>query len=81
MHGLGMRPLKQPGGELQGGQGNEDREEVFVFHGHGLLSLCGRVVLRPSGTEPVVRVTVEAEDAAQVERLVRRLAAVVESSA
>ncbi len=41
----------------------------------------GRVVLRPSGTEPVVRVTVEAEDAAQVERLVRRLAAVVESAA
>jgi phosphoglucosamine mutase len=41
----------------------------------------GRVVLRPSGTEPVVRVTVEAEDAAQVERLVRRLAAAVESAA
>jgi phosphoglucosamine mutase len=34
----------------------------------------GRVVLRPSGTEPVVRVTIEAEDEAEVSRLVRQLA-------
>ena len=47
----------------------------------GELGGRGRVVLRPSGTEPVVRVTVEAEDAAQVERLVRRLATAVESAA
>jgi phosphoglucosamine mutase len=40
----------------------------------------GRVVLRPSGTEPVVRVTVEANDAALVDRLVRQLADAVESS-
>ncbi len=40
----------------------------------------GRVVLRPSGTEPVVRVTVEASDAALVERLVQRLADAVESA-
>jgi len=34
----------------------------------------GRVLLRPSGTEPVVRVMVEGEDAAQVEALAARLA-------
>ena len=34
----------------------------------------GRVVLRPSGTEPLVRVTVEATDADLVARLVDRLA-------
>jgi phosphoglucosamine mutase len=45
------------------------------------LSGRGRVVLRPSGTEPVVRVTVEADRADDVERLVRRLAAAVESAA
>lgn len=34
----------------------------------------GRVLLRPSGTEPVVRVMVEGRDAAQVERVCERLA-------
>jgi phosphoglucosamine mutase len=45
------------------------------------LSGAGRVVLRPSGTEPVVRVTVEAADVDTVERLVRRLADAVSSAA
>jgi phosphoglucosamine mutase len=40
----------------------------------------GRVLLRPSGTEPLVRVMVEGEDALQVERLARELAAVVEQA-
>ncbi len=37
----------------------------------------GRVLLRPSGTEPVVRVMVEGEDAQQVDEEVEQLAAVV----
>ncbi len=37
----------------------------------------GRVLLRPSGTEPVVRVMVEGADASAVERHARELAAVV----
>ncbi|TVR62430.1 MAG: phosphoglucosamine mutase [Candidatus Competibacteraceae bacterium] len=37
----------------------------------------GRVLLRPSGTEPVVRVMVEGADAGAVERHARELAAVV----
>ena len=41
----------------------------------------GRLVLRPSGTEPLVRVTVEAADATLVDALVRRLAQAVESAA
>lgn len=39
----------------------------------------GRVLLRPSGTEPLVRVMVEAEDAQLVNKLVREVADVVES--
>lgn len=39
----------------------------------------GRVVLRPSGTEPVVRVTVEAADADEVQDVAQRLADVVKS--
>ena len=41
----------------------------------------GRVVLRPSGTEPVVRVTVEGEDEAEVGRLAQALAHAVKSAA
>ncbi len=40
----------------------------------------GRVVLRPSGTEPLVRVTVEATDAALVARLVDELAGAVRAA-
>lgn len=38
----------------------------------------GRVILRPSGTEPVVRVTLEGADAGEVERLARELADTVQ---
>lgn len=41
----------------------------------------GRAFLRPSGTEPVVRVTVEADDAALVQRVLVRLSAAVKAAA
>jgi phosphoglucosamine mutase len=40
----------------------------------------GRVVLRPSGTEPLVRVTIEGEDADEVQALAARLADAVVSA-
>jgi phosphoglucosamine mutase len=40
----------------------------------------GRVVLRPSGTEPVIRVTIETADAKEVETLVDFLAEAVKSA-
>jgi phosphoglucosamine mutase len=41
----------------------------------------GRVVLRASGTEPMVRVTIEAADAEEVQRLAQRLADSVQGAA
>jgi phosphoglucosamine mutase len=41
----------------------------------------GRVLLRPSGTEPLVRVMVEGEDRAHVQGLAESIAAAVRTSA
>jgi phosphoglucosamine mutase len=44
------------------------------------LGNSGRVLLRPSGTEPVVRVMIEGEDGALVTQLCRELADDVEKA-
>jgi phosphoglucosamine mutase len=45
------------------------------------LAETGRVLLRPSGTEPVIRVMVEGQDASQVEKLAHYLANAVRAAA
>ena len=45
------------------------------------LAEAGRVLLRPSGTEPLIRVMVEGQDAAQVEKTATVLADVVQQAA
>lgn len=51
-----------------------------VTEAEAQLGSRGRVVLRASGTEPVVRVMVEGEDGAEVERLANHIAASVRST-
>ena len=46
----------------------------------GKLADRGRVLLRPSGTEPVVRVMIEGEDGELVRDLCHELAQVVEEA-
>jgi phosphoglucosamine mutase len=46
----------------------------------GALQGRGRLVLRPSGTEPVVRVTVEAADAVLMEQVLERLSSAVRAA-
>ena len=45
------------------------------------LEGVGRLVIRPSGTEPVIRVMAEGDDAAQVERVVDRICDAVKEAA
>ncbi len=52
-----------------------------VVEAEGELAETGRVVLRASGTEPVIRVMVEGEDEKQVVALAKRLASVVAEAA
>jgi phosphoglucosamine mutase len=43
------------------------------------MGLSGRVLLRPSGTEPLIRIMLEGSNEEQVERLANEIAAVVQS--
>jgi len=55
--------------------------QAAIVTAEGELQDAGRVVLRASGTEPVIRVMVEGEDKQQVLRLAKQLAAVVAEAA
>ena len=60
-------------------ESREIRDAVIAAENE--LADRGRVVLRASGTEPVIRVMVEGEDEAQVVALAERLASVVAAAA
>ncbi len=55
----------------------DDVLQQAVRQAEAVLAGNGRVLLRPSGTEPVVRVMVEAAETSEAERLAGELAAVV----
>ncbi|HAU21110.1 MAG TPA: phosphoglucosamine mutase [Erythrobacter sp.] len=53
----------------------------LIADAEGELDGCGRLVIRPSGTEPVIRVMAEGDDAVQVETVVDRICAAVKEAA
>ena len=60
-----------PGTDWQANQRLADEQAAVTQE----LGHTGRVLIRPSGTEPLVRVMVEARDADQAKRCAQRLAA------
>ncbi len=63
---------------FSGGKPLEDeRVQAVIAQAEKELEGTGRLVIRPSGTEPVIRVMAEGDDAAQVEEIVGRICAIV----
>jgi phosphoglucosamine mutase len=81
----GYAPLPQKTVNVRIAPGSRplDRDAVRAARAEAEAALLGRgrLVLRPSGTEPVVRVTVEASDAALMQQVLDRLSEVVRAAA
>ncbi len=58
-----------------------DAVKAVIADAEAELKGRGRLVIRPSGTEPVIRVMAEGDDAGQVERLVDRICDAVKAAA
>ncbi len=74
-------PLPEQTNSLRLDVGASKTIQSAVREAEAELSHSGRIVLRPSGTEPVIRVMVEGRDRQQVNRIGRQLADVVKSAA
>ena len=60
---------------LGGGVAPEQEElEALAAEAQKEINGCGRVVIRPSGTEPVVRIMVQHESIRKAEALAKQLA-------
>lgn len=57
---------------------SDEGVQEAVRRAQGVLGETGRILLRPSGTEPVVRVMVEAADMETAQRIADELAAIVQ---
>jgi len=65
-----------------GGKPLEDsRVKQVIAEAEGQLNGRGRLVIRPSGTEPVIRVMAEGDDAGEVEQVVDAICDAVRAAA
>ncbi|MET1162482.1 MAG: phosphoglucosamine mutase [Pseudoxanthomonas sp.] len=83
LEGLVMVPQKTINVRLADGARPADADSVkaALAEAQAAVSGRGRAFLRPSGTEPVVRVTVEADDDALMQSTLERLAEAVRAAA
>ncbi|PZO89851.1 MAG: phosphoglucosamine mutase, partial [Sphingomonas sanxanigenens] len=67
---------------FSGGKPLEDgKVKAVIADAEAELANKGRLVIRPSGTEPLIRVMAEGDDARQVEQVVDRICAAVAEAA
>ena len=71
-----LRNVRYEGGEPLASAG----VKAAIAEAEAALAGSGRLVIRPSGTEPVIRVMAEGDDAAQVEHVVASICAAVEAA-
>ena len=83
LSGLILYPQKLINVPISKGFAWKDDDSIFaaISNVEKRLQGRGRVLLRPSGTEPLLRVMVEGEDAAEVEQAAEELAMVVKRAA
>jgi phosphoglucosamine mutase len=75
-------PQKLVNVRFAGGAPLKDKRVIAAIkEAEGELGARGRVLIRPSGTEPLIRVMVEAEETELVESLTARLADVIRAAA
>ena len=55
--------------------------KAAIADGEARLNACGRIVVRPSGTEPLIRIMAEGDDAKLVAQIVRDIAGAVKQAA
>ena len=60
---------------------NNDQVKTAIQGAEEKLSGSGRLLVRPSGTEPLIRVMAEGDDQALVENVVNDLCTVIETAA
>ena len=67
----------------EGSQTPLDRNDVqtAIDDGRNRLGNAGRIVIRPSGTEPVIRVMAEGDDESLVETVVNDIVSALEGAA
>jgi phosphoglucosamine mutase len=71
-----LRSVRCPASALETGE-----VRAAITAGEAALGSAGRLLIRPSGTEPVVRVMAEGEDEGEVARVVDSIAASLEAAA
>jgi len=65
--------------ELKAEIPNHRDVKAAIIKAENILGKTGRINLRPSGTEPIIRVMVEGEDKAQIDKIAQTVAEVVKS--